>query len=382
MINEKIGLTGKFSENVQILPQDNSLHIVFCGDFITQNITDFESRLRENLNDKIKIIKIEEDGLKNWDSSLLLAIFEAIKAAKEKNIKYDISSLSKNLQDLVNLAFAVDRKPNKSSVLKLPVLENIGFKTINLFNIIKRFFSYLSEVLSALGRIFSFRSVMRKIDFLAALNDCGPNAIGIITLISFLVGLILAFVGAVQLQLFGAQIYVASLVTVGMCRIMGAIMVGIIIAGRTGSAYAATIGTMQVNEELDALQTMGISRMDFLVMPRLLALIIAMPLLTMLADIMGMLGGAFVGVLMMDLPAQEYWKYATAAFTLKNFLVGVFHGFCFGIIISLCGCYSGLNCGRNADSVGVATTRSVVCAIVWMIVITGIITVICQELGI
>ncbi|MBP1532359.1 MAG: ABC transporter permease, partial [Alphaproteobacteria bacterium] len=181
---------------------------------------------------------------------------------------------------------------------------------------------------------------------------------------------------------FGAQIYVASLVTIGMCRIMGAIMVGIIMAGRTGSAYAATIGTMQVNEELDALQTMGLSQIDFLVLPRLFALLIAMPILTMLADFMGILGGAFVGVFLMDLPYQEYWRYAMEAFTLNNFLVGIFHGFCFGFIIALCGCYSGLTCGRNADSVGVATTKSVVCSIVWMIVITGIITVICQEIGV
>ena len=228
----------------------------------------------------------------------------------------------------------------------------------------------------------SFRSIMRRIDFCAALDDCGPKALAIVSLISFLVGLILAFVGAVQLQIFGAQIYVASLVTVGMCRIMGAIMVGIIMAGRTGSAYAATIGTMQVNEELDALQTMGLSQIDFLVMPRLLALILAMPILTMLADFMGMLGGGFVGVFIMGLPYQEYWKFAINAFTLNNFLVGIFHGFCFGIIIAMCGCYSGLTCGRNADSVGVATTSSVVNAIVWMIVITGIITVICQEIGV
>ena len=144
------------------------------------------------------------------------------------------------------------------------------------------------------------KSVMRCTDFLSAIDDCGPKSIAIVSLISFLVGLILAFVGAVQLKEFGAQIYVASLVTIGMCRIMGAIMVGIIMAGRTGSSYAATIGTMQVNEELDALQTMGFSRIDFLVTPRLLALLISMPILTMLADIMGMIGGGFVGVLLWD----------------------------------------------------------------------------------
>ena len=151
-------------------------------------------------------------------------------------------------------------------------------------------------------------------------------------------------------------------------------MVGIIMAGRTGASYAATIGTMQVNEEIDALKTMGIPVTDFLVLPRILALVITMPFLTILADFMGILGGAAVGVFMLDIAPPEYWKYSLNAFKMGNFLVGLFHGFVFGIIIALCGCYYGVNCGRNADSVGFATTRAVVSSIVWMIVMTGFIT--------
>ena len=317
-----------------------------------------------------------------WDSSLLSVLFGAVQEAQRHNIAVDLEALPQNLQDLVHLALAVDRKPQHKENMRLGFLGAIGVSTVKIWTAVNNVLGFIGEVFISLLRFFSFRSVMRGIDFLAALDDCGPKALGIVALISFLVGLILAFVGAVQLQTFGAQIYVASLVTIGMCRIMGAIMVGIIMAGRTGSAYAATIGTMQVNEELDALETMGLSKVDFLVLPRLLALVLAMPILTMLADFMGMIGGAFVGVFLLDLPYQEYWKYAINAFNLKNFMVGIFHGFCFGFIISMCGCYCGLTCGRNADSVGVATTRSVVNAVVWMIVITGIITVICQEIGV
>jgi len=327
-------------------------------------------------------LKIQAENLENWDSSLLAFLYEAVIWAKKQNIKYDMSELPQNLRDLINLALSVDRKPTHGSEEELNFLGRIGKRTITLWHKVTAALDFMGDVCESIGRFCMWRSVMRKIDFFAALEDCGPKALGIVSLISFLVGLILAFVGAVQLETFGAQIYIASLVTIGMCRIMGAIMVGIIMAGRTGSSYAATIGTMQVNEELDALQTMGISKIDFLVLPRLLALLIAMPILTMLADFMGMLGGAFVGVIIMGLPNVEYWKYAFEAFSLDNFLVGIFHGFCFGFIIALCGCYSGLTCGRNADSVGVATTRSVVDAIVWMIVATGVITVIFQELGI
>ena len=231
-------------------------------------------------------------------------------------------------------------------------------------------------------RFLSGQAVMRRVDWLFALEDCSYRAVGIVALVSFMVGLILAFVGAIQLKNFGAQIYVASLVAIGMTRIMGAIMVGVVMAGRTGASYAATIGTMQVNEEIDALKTMGIPVTDFLVLPRIAALTLTMPLLVMLADFMGILGGASVGVGMLGIPAEEYWNYSIKALDMDNFLVGLFHGLVFGVIISVCGCYYGVYCGRNADSVGKATTRAVVSAIVWMIVATGIITWIFEVLGI
>lgn len=367
--------------NVQLVVQDNAAKIVLNGDVLGHDSDDIVRQIQNISSDNIKNITFDAQALGMWDSSLLVVLYETLRMAQANSIKTDMSGLPKNLQDLMKLAFADDRKPTHGDS-QFSWLESLGKGTFDLWATINRVCKFLGTTLSSVGRFLRRKSVMRGIDFYSALNDCGPKAIAIVSLISFLVGLILAFVGAVQLQTFGAQIYVASLVTIGMCRIMGAIMVGIIMAGRTGSSYAATIGTMQVNEELDALQTMGMSKTDFLVLPRLFALILAMPILTMLSDIMGMIGGAFVGVFMMQLPYNEYWKYAFNAFTLKNFLVGVFHGFCFGIIIALCGCYSGLNCGRNADSVGLATTKSVVCAIVWMIVVTGIITVICQELGI
>lgn len=241
--------------------------------------------------------------------------------------------------------------------------------------------TFIAEVAASCGRLFSKTAVMRRTDLLFALDKCGYQAVGIISVVSFMVGLILAYVGSIQLRTFGAQVYVASLVAIAMIRIMGAIMAGIVMAGRTGASYAAAIGSMQVNEEIDALKTMGISTVDFLVLPRLTALIITMPFLTLLSDAVGILGGMAVGVFALDIPYQEYWKYTYNALSQNNFWLGVFHGFVYGWIIALCGCYYGMNCGRNADSVGLATTKAVVSSIVWMIVITGILTVAIQELG-
>ncbi|MCQ2734430.1 MAG: ABC transporter permease [Alphaproteobacteria bacterium] len=366
--------------NVQVVVQNNAAKIILSGDVLECDSDNIVQQVQKFSAENLKSISFEAQTLEKWDSSLLVILYETLRVAQANGINVNMSDLPQNLQDLMKLAFADDRKPTHDDS-QFSWLESLGKKIIDLWETISQVCKFLGKTTVSVGKFLSGQSIMRGVDFYSALNDCGPKALAIVSLISFLVGLILAFVGAVQLQTFGAQIYVASLVTIGMCRIMGAIMVGIIMAGRTGSSYAATIGTMQVNEELDALQTMGMPATDFLVLPRLLALVLAMPILTMLSDIMGMIGGAFIGVFMMQIPYQEYWKYAFDAFTLKNFLVGIFHGFCFGIIIALCGCYSGLHCGRNADSVGLATTKSVVCAIVWMIVVTGIITIICQELG-
>jgi phospholipid/cholesterol/gamma-HCH transport system permease protein len=214
------------------------------------------------------------------------------------------------------------------------------------------------------------------------LQQCGIQALPIVSLISLLVGLILAFVGAVQLMMFGAQIYVASLVGIAMVRVMGAIMTGIIMAGRTGAAFAAQLGTMQVNEEIDALKTLGISPMEFLVLPRMLALTLMMPLLCLYADLMGILGGLIVGVGMLDLSAVEYFNQTKASVTLTYFWIGLFHSAVFGVLVALAGCLRGLQCGRSASAVGDAATSAVVTGIVSIIVATAIITIMCNVLGV
>lgn len=331
---------------------------------------------------KARNILVKTSGLGRWDSTLVVVLYELAKRAGKQKTSYDFSSLPENLHRLVSLALEVDRNPPSPPSRTTPWLEALGGWGLNIYTGFISGLKFLGRLLTSIGRFLTGKAVMRPVDFLFALEDCGYRAVAIVSLVSFMVGLILAFVGAIQLQTFGAQIYVASLVTIGMTRIMGAIMAGIIMAGRTGASYAAAIGTMQVNEEIDALKTMGIPVTDFLVLPRTLSLLITMPVLTVLADFMGIFGGTFVGTVMLDISLQEYIKFSVDTFELDNFLVGVFHGFLYGMIISLCGCYYGVNCGRNADSVGMAATKSVVSAIVWMIVVTGILTFIFKVLGI
>ena len=317
-----------------------------------------------------------------WNSVVAAEIYEVLQAAKNKNIKIIWDNLPKDWVRMIKLALEVDRNPSKEKKDNMSALEKIGEWGIEQWQSMVSVGVFLRNATAALGRFLMGKSVMRRIDFDLALEDCGYKAVGIVCLISFMVGLILAFVGALQLKMFGAQIYVASLVAVGMIRIMGAIMTGVIMAGRTGASYAATIGTMKVNEEIDALKTMGLNENEFLVLPRVLSLVVAMPILTMIADIVGILGGAFVAVLALDISPVQYWNYSVAAFGLKNFWVGIFHGFVYAFIIAVTGCYYGINCDRDADGVGKATTKSVVTSIVIMVVVTGVLTVVFQALGV
>ncbi len=194
--------------------------------------------------------------------------------------------------------------------------------------------------------------------------------------------MILAFIGAMQLQMFGAQIYVANLVGIALVRLMAAIMTGIVMAGRTGGAFAAQLGTMQVNQEIDALRTLGISPMEFLVLPRMLALALMMPLLALYANVMGILGGVVVAIGMPGIGLVQYYNQTVSSLNFWHLGIGLFSSIVFGVIVALSGCLRGMQCGRSASAVGDAATSAVVTAIVGIIVATAIITVITNALGV
>ncbi len=219
-------------------------------------------------------------------------------------------------------------------------------------------------------------------DLVLYFQEAGAEALPIVSLISFLIGMIFAFVGVKQLSLFGAGIYTADLVAVAMVREMAAIMTAIIMAGRTGAAYAAQIGTMKVNEEVDALSTLGVNPIDFLVTPRIIALVVMMPLLTMYSSLMGILGGTLVGLMMLDVSLVQYTQQTISAVEMNSLLGGLFKSLVYGSLVALAGCQQGMACGSSAMAVGQSTTRAVVLGIVLIVVSAAILTVIYINLGI
>jgi phospholipid/cholesterol/gamma-HCH transport system permease protein len=216
----------------------------------------------------------------------------------------------------------------------------------------------------------------RSSDLFLLIQQCGAQALPIVTLISFLVGAILAFVGAVQLRQFGAQLYVANLVGIAMTREMGAMMTAILMAGRTGAAFAAQLGTMKVTQEVDAFTTAGFSPLEFLVLPRVVALVLMMPLLCLYADFVGIAGGAAVGVGMLDLSWTTYFQQTASAVSLTDAAGGVFKSSFYGVLIALAGCLRGLQSGTSSAAVGDAATSAVVTGIVAVIVACGIFAVV------
>lgn len=226
------------------------------------------------------------------------------------------------------------------------------------------------------------RASYLKSDLVQHIQDAGAAAFPIVSLISFLIGMIFAFVGVMQLRDFGAGIYTANLVAVAMIREMAPIMTAIIMAGRTGAAYAAEIGTMKVNEEIDALTTLGINPIDFLVTPRMLALVLMIPLLTLYSSLLGIIGGACVGLVMIDASLVQYVQQTIESVSLNSLFGGLLKCIVYGALVALAGCQQGMACGNSAMAVGQATTRAVVMGIVLIVLSASVLTVIYINLGI
>ena len=332
---------------------------------------------------RIKSLIIDASKLAGWDSSFLTFIRTLTEECRKRNITLEMQGLPEGVKRLLHLASVVPEQKEASRKKKhRPFLYMVGESAVQFGTSTVQMLSFIGEATSSFIHFLGGRARFRRIDLLLFIEECGADSLPIVTLISVLVGLILAFVGAVQLKLFGAQIYVANLVAIAMVREMGALMTGIIMAGRIGAAYAAQLGSMQVNEEIDALTTMGIPPMEFLVLPRLLAMVLMMPLLALYSDLLGIMGGAIVGVGMMDITMVQYFTQTQATLDLTNISLGLAKAGIYAIIIALSGCMRGMQSGRSAAAVGEATTSAVVTAIVGIIVTDGIFAVLCDALGI
>jgi phospholipid/cholesterol/gamma-HCH transport system permease protein len=360
---------------VVIRHTDHSLIAELGGDWELESSTPRFDRLVENhLQEPMaRVVAFDTTGLGTWDSSLLTFLLQGMNYCEAHGLEFKSESLPENIARLLELARAVPEKDVLPEKKKATLFARIGKKGLSSFDTFLTSVTFTGEVVDSFIRFAMFRVRLRWRDFWVVVQANSSGALPIVTLISFLVGLIISFLGAVVLQRFGAGYYVSYLVGYGMLREMGALMTGIIMAGRTGAAFAAELGSMKITEEIDAFRTLGLSPVDYLVLPRILGLFLMMPLLTIYADFVGILGGLIVAVTMLDLSVTQFVGGLLTPVTLGDGLLGVFKGTVFGLTIGLAGCMRGMQTGNDAGAVGRAATSAVVTGITLIILTNAVI---------
>ena len=372
------------SKNTKII--DDILHVELPD---SQHSVSFDSNLLKSeaeqalSSGQIRSVKYALAKDANWNS-LTLSTIKGISAfADSKNIPSDLSAMPEGVSKILGLTKSTvidDTETSKEEPSDLFL--TLGNMALAAFDQVKELSHFIGLSLSSLKRFFLGKAQYQRGDLMTFIQTTGPEALIIVTVVNLLLGVILAFMGAAQLKLFGAEIFVADLVALGHTREIAPMMTAIILAGRTGAAYAAQLGTMKVNDEIDALKTFGFSPMDFLVLPRMLALAIMMPLLVLYGDAVGIFGGFLIGTLLLDLGAVEYITQTQKAIGLTDVMLGVFKGSVFGVLVAITGCKEGIMSGRSASAVGDAATKAVVSGIVAIIVATAIFAVLASALGI
>ena len=363
----------------------NTLVVTFSGDWLLGSGLPSATHVLQQLQQSPgpASVSFNTNVLGEWDTGLIIALLAMHREAGKQNVEFDGTGLPDGARRLLDLAFAVaEREGARRYAKRKGFLERVGDSVLQVTESSKDLLAFIGELVLSFGRFARGTATYLRSDLLQYIQEAGAQAFAIVSVISFLIGMIFAFVGVMQLNMFGAGIYTADLVAVAMIREMAPIMTAIIMAGRTGAAYAAQIGTMKVNEEIDALQTLGIQPIDFLVTPRVIALVLMMPLLTMYASLMGIFGGMAVGVVMLDISLVQYVAQTVSAVGLNSLFGGLFKSIVYGSLVALAGCQQGMACGNSALAVGQSTTKAVVMGIVLIVVSASVLTVIYINIGI
>lgn len=354
---------------VQVRREDDVLVLALAGDWELPHAPPRFGALLERQPEPTPVRAIDFDvtALGRWDSSILTFLRQAERYCAAHDVELREERLPDAVTRLLALARAVPEQEAAPTAEATSFAFRLGARGVATLDAFMASITFTGEVAGSVGRLVRSRVRLRWRDFWTVVQSNSSGALPIVTLIAFLVGVIIAFLGAVVLRRFGADYYVSYLVGYGMLREMAALMTGIIMAGRTGAGFAAELGSMKITEEIDALRTLGISPIDHLVLPRVLGLFVTMPLLTLYAAFVGVLGGLLVSVSMLDVTSTQFVGGLLSAVTLSDGLLGIFKGTVFGLIIGLAGCMKGLGAGSDAGAVGRAATAAVVLGITLII---------------
>ena len=370
--------------SVEILPGTaGALTLRLSGWLDAHTITGIWTESRQALErEGVQRIEIDASKITYCDGSGVAMLVDLQRPRGAGKPLVGIAGMPAEFQPLLALFDPADFKEKKrmrAMPVRLP--EQIGLASVGLWKDIAGLVGFIGELAAALAAAARHPGQVRWRDALLAAENTGVNALPIVALISFLIGLIMAFQSAIPMRQFGAEIYVADLVSLSMLRELGPLMTAIILAGRSGSAFAAELGTMKVNEEINALTTMGLDPVRFLVVTRVLAAVVMMPLLTLFSNLMGLIGGAVV-FCSFDFPLVTYYQQVLGAINLGDLLGGLAKAFVFGILVAGIGCLRGLQTKTGASAVGLSATRAVVSGIVLIVLADGVFSVVYYYLGI
>lgn len=359
--------------------EENGILLSITGSLSLQNLLSVKSRLRDLMPEKSPSgITVDLSGLSYIDCAGALALLELEQDASAKSIKVSFvnaSSETKNILDIIDRTAVFNTSTELGKKESGPV-EQIGEVSLRILDDFSSITTFLGELLVALFQAVIHPKTIRWKDFFFYVKRAGADGLPIVALLSFLLGLIIAFMSSLQLKQFGANIYVAALVGFGMVRELGPILTAIIIAGRSGSAFAAEIGTMKVNEEVDALVTMGFNPTRFLALPKVLAAMLVVPILTIYADVFGILGGLMVGVMGFDLTAYTYLQQTVKSIDIFDIVSSLVKSVVFAVLIAGIGCQRGFRVRGGAESVGLYTTSAVVAGLFLIIIADSLFAVI------
>ena len=355
----------------------------FSGEFTLYTVTSYQKKIDKINFSKISSVDFDLEDVVYFDTAASIFINSLIQKMEQKNI---ISSIVTNNRDILDTLELVKKSKRTSQripdVTRRSLLDLIGRRTYWYYVGFLAFMSFLGKLFAT--KIHYLKSVknIRFKEIAFEMNESAIKALGIISLTSFLVGLVIAYQSAFQLKIYGANIFIVNMLGISVLRELAPLMTAIVIAGRSGSAFTAQIGAMKITEELDAMRTMGFDPYIFLVMPRIIALMIAMPILIFIADIMGVFGGIVVASLDLNITPRLFLERFSEVIAAKHFLIGIIKGPFFAFLIASIGVYRGLMVKDDTQSIGINTTKSVVESIFAVIVCDAVFSILFTNLGI
>ncbi len=370
---------------IDLIKEDKGLTILLNGSLIISNAQNYYSEIDKIKLKGVELAVIDFSNVINYDTFIYMLIQKIEQLCDAQSIKTERIGISEEMQKFFTVLDSRQTLDEEILEPELPIISQIttvGIGFIKFINDSILFISFIGELFIKFFVLLIKPKSIRWEDFPFFFMRAGVSAIFIVLLIVFLIGIITGYQGAMQLKEFGADIYIADLVGISITRELSPLMAAIIVGGRSGSAFAAEIGTMKVSEEIDALKSMGFDIIGFIVMPRVLAVMIAMPLLVLLADIAGIVGGLIAAISTLDISIVSYLNQLQKALNYAHIFTGVGKSIIFGFIIASVGCFRGLQVSGGAESVGKYTTASVVMSILLIIIADVLFTFLFQSLGI